>query len=241
MKSTRILLALLLVAAPGVKGQESSCPAHAAGEKGHKPFEAFHKVMAPAWHQAWPEKNYTVLLAAGDEFVRCFADIKDMAPNFEADIRLRRFNENRATFGRLVKGYGDACTRHDSNAVFAIMPELHEAFEQTAAALLPLAYPEIEGMAITIGLILDKHLPNNNMDGVIGSTATLHERTRSLSSLSIPAELTSYKRDIMKEVGGLRQLAGQMQENCQTGDMDNYRDRATRYRERLHKFMKKYL
>ena len=53
------------------------------------------------------------------------------------------------------------------------MPRVHEAFEQTAAMLSPYSYPELEGAMMTAGIILEQHIPKNNMEGITGSTETL--------------------------------------------------------------------
>jgi len=43
---------LLLLPAGFATADEASCPSHRTAELGHSPFEEFHAIMAPAWHQA---------------------------------------------------------------------------------------------------------------------------------------------------------------------------------------------
>jgi len=180
-----LVLALSVLTAGLTLGSDepagATCPASRAAEAGFDPFDGFHEVMAPAWHQAWPDSNFAELFAAGPKFQKAFQAVAEMTPRFKSTAREKVFAERRAALGELVQAYAEAAKAEDKDKVYALMPGLHEAFEQAAATLLPVHYPEFEGAVITLNLILETHLPKNNTEGITGSTETLVEKLKALT------------------------------------------------------------
>ena len=64
-----LILVFLLAAFTIATADEKSCPADRAAQLGHDPFGAFHEIMAPAWHVAWPDSNFEALFEAGTAWV----------------------------------------------------------------------------------------------------------------------------------------------------------------------------
>ena len=87
------------------------------------------------------------------------------------------------------------------------MPDVHNAFEQAASALLPVSYPQLEGIIVTIDLIVKKHLPANNTAGIVGSTETLVTKAAALNGKSLPGLLAFDREDIMPTLEHIQQLA----------------------------------
>ncbi|MDF1543756.1 MAG: hypothetical protein P1R58_01495 [bacterium] len=217
-KSLLLSLAVLLISAGAVVSQ-SSCPADRAAQHGYDPFGEFHHVLAPVWHEAWPEKEYDALFAAGPRFAELFEKIAAMKPQFKSETRLAKFNQLREEFGALVEKFAEAARQKDKEAVYAIMPELHDGFEMTAATLLPVHYPEFEGVVITLNLIRESHLPTKNMDGILGSTKTLVARMERLNEETIPEELTDVKEGVLKDIEMVKATVAKLKECCDKEDL----------------------
>ncbi len=223
-------------------GGHASCPAHRAAELGHNPFEAFHKIMAPAWHTAWPDKDYDALLAAGPEFQGAFVGIANMEPTFKTKNRKEAFLKARDSFSKIVEMYAAAAEKGNKETVYDLMPKLHDAFEMTASTLLPVSYPEIEAAMITLNLITQTHLPKKNMEGVVGSTETLVAKFDVLEdTTAIPDDLKEKKKEILTEIAAMKKLARQMKECCGKNDMEQYKEHATELDTKLKKFFEKYI
>ncbi|HWR83496.1 MAG TPA: hypothetical protein VN285_09340 [Candidatus Deferrimicrobium sp.] len=234
-------LCLAQVAQEEQKG-ESACPAHRAAQLGHDPFGDFHKIMAPAWHIAWPQKEYESLLAAGPKFQEAFAAIAKMEPSFKSEKRQQTFTRARDSLGLIVKAYADASAKGNKETVYALMPHLHDAFEAAASSLLPISFPEIEGVVVTLDLILEKHLPANNREGIVGSTETLMSKFEFLTDTTvIPDELQDRKADIVVDVTAMKNLTAKMKECSDKNDMAQYQEYAVRLSAELKGFMEKYL
>jgi len=243
-----LLLAVTIQAADPEPGDESpghsqaGCPADRAAQLGYDPFHTFHKIMAPTWHTAWPDKNYDTLLAAGPKFKEAFASIAKMEPTFKTKDGKKAFLKARDSFSKIIEMYAAAAKRGDKEAVYDLMPQLHDAFEMTASTLLPVSYPEIEAAVITLNLIMETHLPKNNMEGIVQSTETLVDRFVILADTTIiPDVLKEKKKEILTEIAAMKILVLQMKECCDKNDMEHYKEHATELDMKLKGFFEKYI
>lgn len=231
-----ITVMIVLAAATMVAAAEESCPSTHAAKAGISQFEEFHSVMAPVWHGAYPDSNFDAMLAAGPEFTRTFKSIATIEADMKSVARKAAFLTNRERFAALVKRYAAACAAGNKDSVYIIMPDLHDAFELTASACLPIAYPELEGITVTVNLILTNHLPKSNTEGIIGSTETLVTKCAGLTAKSIPEELRPHEKQIIAEFETITALAGQLQQCCDKNDMTKYRSLANDLHAKLAAF-----
>jgi hypothetical protein len=241
MKILTLTLIAVLLLIPALMAGEQTCPANRAAEEGHKAFETFHGIMAPAWHTAWPDKDYDALLAAGPQFKEAFAGIAKLEPKFKTKTRETQFTELRQQFAEIVGEYVKAAEAGDKEKVYNLMPDLHDAFEHTASSLLPVHYPEFEGLVITFNLINETHLPKDNMEGITGSTETLMSKIDSLSEKTIPEELLEHKKEIMVEFATMKDLISKMKECCENKKMDQYKEHAAALEKEINSFIKAYI
>ena len=253
MKKHLLILAALLLIVPLTYAAEppheeepghghAGCPAHQVAKMGFTVFHDFHEIMAPAWHTAWPDKDYDALLAAGPKFKEAYIGIAKMEPTFKTKYAYKAFLKARDSFSRIIEMYAAAAKRGDKEAVYDLMPQLHDAFEMTASTLLPVSYLEIEAAVITLNLIMETHLPENNVEGIVGSTETLVARFVVLAdTTSIPDELKERQKEILAEIAAMKKLVLQMKESCDKKDMKSYKVHATELDTKLKGFFEKYI
>ena len=242
MRTVLLTLILLLpcLAIAGDDG-ESGCPAHKAAERGFTPFEDFHHVMAPAWHDAWPAKDYDALIAVGPKFEEAFVAVAKMEPKFKLEARHAKFEKMRTEFGETVKAYAAAAAKADKDAVYEMMPGLHDAFEGTAATLLPVQYEEIDAITMVMRMILRKHLPDDNTEGIVGSTETLVTKVQGLTEETIPEEMAEVKEGLLEKFASLGDRAAKMKECCDKKDMKAFAEHAESFQSGLDELKKAYL
>lgn len=241
---TAILLCLILAAAGLLAGEQpvkETCPGEEAAEQGLNPFGAFHEVIAPAWHKAWLDKDYDALIAAGPKFEKAFQGIEALTPKFSSETREKYFEKCRKEFGDIVARYAQAAKAGDEHEVYELMPALHDAFEKTAASTMKIEYEQLDGIGVTIDLILQKHLPENNRDGITGSTETLVAKVGSLGEENLPAALSWDKEAVMTELADLKKIAADMKTCCDENDMDAYKIHAIQFDRKLKAFQETYL
>jgi hypothetical protein len=230
---------LVLLASLTTFGQE--CPADKAAQAGVSAMEAFHKFMSPAWHQAYPARDFNALIKAAPELEKAFVPIANMEARMKNPARKAAFLLNREDFAKYLKEYVVAAKAGNNDHVYELLPKLHEAFEKTAAACLTISYPEIEGVAVTTKLIIEKHLPTNNAEGVAGSTVTLVTKLAALDEKSIPESLKDRKTELLKEFAVWNKLAGRMKESFDKNDMQTYKKLASELNVRISDFTAAYL
>jgi hypothetical protein len=237
-------MALLLLCGAVMAGQDqvsdSACPANRAAEEGYNPFEAFHSVMAPAWHGAWPEKNYDALIAAAPKFTEIMGEIMKMKPDLN-EVRMANFVSHRDDFAKIVNAYAEAAEKGDNEAVYALMPDVHEMFEQTAASLLPIHYPLVESIAMQARLITETHLPKENKQGIVDATDKLVEQVKYLDEDSIPQELSAKKDALLAQFADIRKITAKMKECCDKDDMETFRVHAEALDGRMKVIVQEYL
>jgi hypothetical protein len=236
-----VTLSIILISFVLMGTLAAQCPADRAAEKGFNPFSEFHHVMAPAWHNAWPNKDYDALLEAGPQFAEKFKEIEIMEPVLKSETRKARYEENLEEFGRLVNEYAEAAKAGDKEKVYKLMPDLHEAFENAASSLLPIQYLEIDGLYITNNMILENHLPKNNIEGVTGSTETLLAKSENLNKETIPDELKEKEKEILANFDDMKKVIAEMKKCCDNKDMDSYKKNAEKLNQQLEKFIARYL
>ncbi len=240
MRVVSIILIVLLACGAAA----AQCPAdkaQAKGEKGVSPFGSFHEIMAPAWHEAYPAKNFEAMFKAAPEFETRFVAVKEMKPAFKHEARKAAFDKNRAEFGDLVTVYAMAAAKQDSTTVYDLLPKLHNAFESSAQCLLPVEFPQVDGMLVTVLLINDKHLPENNMEGIAGSTETLVTKATALDEASIPKECETEKAAMLKDLQAIKETIGKLKAACDKKDMASYKEHLATLRTALKAIGSSYL
>ena len=236
-----IAIAFALILSTSALAQVSNCPADRAADKGFDPFGEFHHIMAPVWHEAWPAKDYDAMIAAGPQFETAFEKIAAMKPEFKSERRKLKFSQLREEFASLVDKFAEAARRNDKETVYELMPDLHDSFEMTASSLLPVHYPEFEGVIITLNLIRESHLPANNIDGITGSTETLVTKMSVLNEETIPQELSDVKQAVLTDLEAVKKLVTQMKECCDKKDMEKLSQHAEELNNLLSEFAIKYI
>jgi len=237
----RVVIAVgLLLCSLGARAEES-CPADRAADAGVAAFGAFHHIMAPAWHQAWPNKDYDALLAVGPKFTEAFAAIDKLDPKMKTPARRRTFETERRRFGEFVARYAEACDNGDTALVYKLMPDLHNAFESTAATLLPISFPEFEGLTVTLDLIIQSHFPENNVKGLVGSTETLLAKMETLIGAELPPDLQESKAEIQPKLEMMRQLVLHMLESLYKNNLKEYAIYATELKTQCDEFAALYI
>ncbi len=241
MKKLFIIAAVLLMAVSASFAGESSCPADRASKIGFDPFGDFHHLLAPVWHDAWPDKDYETLLAAGPKFEKLFEAIAEMSPKLHSEKKVETFNKNRTEFAEAVKKFAEACKAGDKEKAHELMPDLHDTFEMTASSLLPVHYPEFDGFIISFNLLNENHIPSNNIDGINGTVETLAAKVNGLNEKSIPTELQDNKAEILKDFAEINKIVLLMKECCDKKDMKKLKEHTTKLSLFLDDFVKKYI
>ncbi len=231
---TAILLVTSMFAA-------AQCPADKANEGKKTPFSAFHEYMAPAWHTAYVDKDYDAMIKAADGFEKTFVDIAAIEPKMKNAKRKAEFLNNRENWAKILKQYVAFAKAGNKDSVYETLPALHDAFEMTAMAYNPIEYPELSGLLITTNLIVTKHVPAKNWEGITGSTTTLIDKVAELDEKSLPLDLKDQKEPLLKEFELIHKTVADMKTSCDKKDLDSYKKLAEQLNAKLNEMTETYL
>ncbi|UCC43104.1 MAG: hypothetical protein JSU65_08100 [Candidatus Zixiibacteriota bacterium] len=240
MRLSVLTAMILLLIATSFAGEEE-CPAAVAARAGFSAFHEFHELIAPVWHKAWPEKDFEAMYAAAPKFAAQVGTIIELKPAITNAVRLESFKTSRALLADYVKQYSEAVSEKNQEKVYSILPELHEAFESAAAQLIPIDYPEIQGLMVTVKIIVDRHIPAENSDGIKGSTETLVFKASALTEESIPKRVGDRKKGLLKELEQIKTLVGRLEEFCAEDNMGEYKAVAVDVKNKLQSIIETYL
>lgn len=220
MKNAVVLmpvLALLLAFAPLTAEpphQESNCPAHQAADKGIKLLEELHHVMAPAWHEAYPAKNYAALGEAMIKFDAMIPKVKEFTHTFKTTERQDKFDAARTRFiGLVAKGKSS----HDAKAneaLYALTPDIHTSFEEMAYYLLPLDFPEYSSLLIVVDLMIDTHLKNEDFKAIVTSMEALKIKNGMLQKATLPEDMKSVEKNVAEDIAAIGAMCRDLEEAC---------------------------
>ncbi|MEE8576292.1 MAG: hypothetical protein V3T31_03475, partial [candidate division Zixibacteria bacterium] len=156
--------------------------------------------------------------AAGPKLTQAFAAIAEVKPDLK-ELKLEHFNQCRAILADQVQEYAQAASSGNGQAAVKILPDLHSAFEKTTSVLLPVNYAQFDGFMITLELIIDTHLPQNNRAGIVGSLGTLVTKAQMLNERTLPVALQWSKEEIVSLFDKIATLANEAARSANQDDM----------------------
>jgi hypothetical protein len=133
-----VCLAALFVAAPSF-AQEKKKEEHQEGAHHKHGFkiaevEKFHDLLAPIWHEHYPNKEWAKIRAQGEELLRRKDAIMKVRLRTKAEAREKAENL-RQKFGEAVDRTAAAAKSGTDEELQKAVAEMHEAFEEFAEAI----------------------------------------------------------------------------------------------------------
>jgi hypothetical protein len=187
MKRTAPLLALALTLA--VRAVPALAATVDAETEARVPaLSAFHEVIYPLWHEAWPKKDVDALVALGPKIDAGVAAIaKAELPGILRDKK-STWDAAVVRLKAIAVEYGTAAGKKDGPALLAAAESLHAHYEKMVRIVRP-ALKELDAFHGTLYVLYHKQLDPFSLDEVSKSVATLKEKTGPLSAAVLPERL----------------------------------------------------
>lgn len=178
-----LVLATLLLALPA-----TATTVDAETEARVPALTAFHEVVYPLWHEAWPKKDVDALVAlvpkvdAGVEAIskaELPGILRDKKATWDAAVsRLKA----------IAGDYRSAAEKKDGPALLSAAESLHSQFERMVRIVRPVL-KEIEAFHATLYVLIHRQLDPYAPEAVAQSVRTLKEKTGPLLAASLPERL----------------------------------------------------
>ncbi len=207
MKKLSSGLILALAAALGVSVLAQS---HQEPSSSVPVLDAFHDVIMPMWHQAYPNKDYAALRAITKDVEAGVAKIA--AAKLPGMLREKEaaWATGLAELKAVAAAYSKAAAGADDAALLAAAEKLHTAYEAQVRVIRPVV-PEMDAFHKTLYVVQHTYVPEKNWTAVCGVSGELQVKAEALSKAALPkrvaAKADAFKQATSALVGDAKALA----------------------------------
>jgi len=198
MRSTLLPVPLLLLlAAPSL-----ATPVDPETEARVPALSAFHEVVYPLWHEAWPKKDVDALVALTPKVDAGVAAIaKAELPGILRDKKAA-WDAAAGRLTAIASDYDAAAAKKDGPALLAAAEALHAQFERMVRIVRP-ALKELDAFHGTLYVLYHRQLDPFGLDAVATSVRTLKEKLAPLAAAALPERLKAKEATFVAARGEL--------------------------------------
>jgi hypothetical protein len=183
-------------------------PAEATAEVPALDF--FHEVIFKIWHEAWPQKNTSMLRQLAPDVKKGIASVVSAPlPGILRDKKAA-WDEGVKKLQAAGSEYEAAAQSKDDSRLMAAAEKLHSQFEALMRVTRP-AMKEIDAFHAVLYMLYHHYLPQNDRDKIQASALELKQKMTALNSAALPArlkekqkEFTEARAALSKSVDGLQ-------------------------------------
>jgi hypothetical protein len=208
-KRLAIFLSLLLVmSAVGILAQEKA--AGRETESSVPELEAFHEVIYPIWHTAYPEKDIAALkgyvtqineLAAKVYAVKLPGILREKEAAWTAGI---------AKFKAAVDGYNAAAAGADDQSLLNAAETLHMRYEMLVRAIRPVL-PQMDAFHKVLYVVYHQDLPGKKWADVRAAAPELRTKALAVSQAELPKRLEAKTEAFKTASAGLLEATAELE------------------------------
>jgi hypothetical protein len=172
--------ALVWSQTPEAQETESSVPA----------LTAFHEIIYPIWHTAYPDKDYAAL--------RSFApDVKKLAEKvYAAELpgilrdKQAKWDQTLDELRKSVDAYLVAAAGSNDAALLDAAEVLHARYEMMVRTIRPVL-KEVDTFHKTLYVVYHRYLPNKDITKIAEASADMIAQAEAITKASLPKRLES--------------------------------------------------
>jgi len=201
MKTLRNLaLALVLIAAAALPAlaqeTESTVPA----------LSAFHEVIYPIWHTAYPEKDIAMLKSLVPQVNELAAKVYEAKLPGILRERQAKYDAGLAEFRKSVDAYNAAAKGSDDKAMLDAAEALHARYEMLVRILRPVL-KEMDDFHKVLYVVYHTHLPAKDWAAIRAAAPDLQAKAEAITKATLAARLQPKAEAFAKASGELLKAA----------------------------------
>ncbi|MGA9753289.1 MAG: hypothetical protein WBS54_16025 [Acidobacteriota bacterium] len=191
----------------------AACPAWSAEPAQTVPEEirsevpalsAYHEVIYPLWHEAWPKRDTTMMKRLLPEVQAGASEIqKAQLPGILRDKK-GRWDAGVSRLAEAVDRYGRAAASGDDAALIRSVEDLHAAYEGLVRIVRPTTR-ELDAYHVVLYRIVHHEMPAGDIEAVRASSRELASKCTALRDAPLPtryaAKETGLKQAILELCG----------------------------------------
>ncbi len=167
-------------------------------------LSAFHEVIYPIWHTAYPEKDVAALRSYAPE-VKSGAE-KIAAAKLPGILRERqaKWDQGVAELRKTVGAYLAACAGRDDAALLSAAETLHSRYEMLVRIIRPVL-KEVDEFHKVLYVVYHKYLPDKDTGKIKEASGDLTAKAEAITKASLPKRLESKTAAFQKAAADLNE------------------------------------
>jgi len=171
---------------------------------------AFHDVIYPIWHTAYPDKDYKALRSFVPQINELAAKIYGAKLPGILREKEAKWKEGVAQLKKSVDDYNAAAAGNDDQALLKAAEALHAKYESLVRTLRPVL-KEMDDFHQILYVVYHKYLPNKEYDKIRGAGADLVAKAEAVTKATLPTKLEA-------KAGAFKTAAGELLEAAKALD-----------------------
>jgi hypothetical protein len=163
---------------------------------------AFHEIIYPIWHNAYPKKDYQALRSYVPKVNELAAKVYAAPlPGILRDKK-DKWAEGVAQLRKAVDYYAQAAAGKDDQALLNAAEALHARFESLARIIIPVI-PELDAFHQVLYVIYHKYAPDKAYDKIRSVTPELLAKAEAVVKAKLPSGMSEKKDAFQKAAAAL--------------------------------------
>jgi hypothetical protein len=193
-------------------------PAQTAETESRVPeLSAFHDVIYPIWHTAYPEKDYDALRKFVPEITRLADGLYTASlPGILRDKKAR-WEAGLEEMKKAVDNYSRAASGEDNLTLLNAAEDLHANYEMMVRIIRPVL-KEVDEFHKTLYTVYHKYLPNREFGKIGSATPDLIVKSEAIVNAKLPQRLEAKNEQFASAAQELLAAAKVLEKECKTQD-----------------------
>ncbi|NWF89661.1 MAG: hypothetical protein HXY50_09390 [Ignavibacteriaceae bacterium] len=165
-------------------------------------LDAFHDIIYPIWHTAYPAKDYDALKKMVDEINTKAKNLYSASlPGIQRDKQLK-WNEGIINFQQAVEDYNKFAVANENENLLKAAENLHSKYEILVRIVRPVL-KEMDEFHKTLYVVYHDYLPNKNYKKLSKVTDLLIKKAKAITKAKLSSRLEPKKEAFNKAAAEL--------------------------------------
>ncbi len=184
-----------------------------------KELEAFHEIIYPIWHTAYPEKDYEALRSYVPEVNRLAEAIyKVELPGILRDKKVK-WDAGVKEFKNSVDEYNKSAKSEDNEALLASAETMHANYEKLVRTIRPVL-KEVDEFHQILYIVYHKDLPGKNFEAIKNKAGSFVEKAEAITKATLSKRLASKTENFKLAAAELLVAAKELEEICKKNEYE---------------------
>lgn len=204
-RSCAIIIAIVALAVLGGFAQEKAAAASETASSVPE-LTAFHEIIYPIWHTAYPEKDIAALKSYVPQVNELAAKV--YAAKLPGILREKeeKWKAGLAEFKMSVDAYNTAAKGTDDQAMLNAAEALHMKYEMLVRSIRPVL-PEMDEFHKALYVVYHKYLPDKKWDEVRKAAPELLAKAEAVAKAQLPKRFEAKAPEFKAAAAGLVEAA----------------------------------